>query len=226
MRLAGTESPPSLDWVITFLSPHALSHTEQYDGNMVTRWAKAASEISYMEEVGQTVVYALLYIASVDSLRSHIPINIWTWLGKRPSLPPECLGRSRGSSGEVVRQIRTLGDIEILKSYLLLVWSEWDHTDNQESGGLVEMQVSIREDFSGIGMWHHRQGLIKRLDHVLGKLNGGLDDPKQHKPSLEDDHISRAEAQYNELKRVLLEVDAEATNGLARKLPRLIFSVC
>ena len=217
MRLSKTESPPSLDWVITLVSPCAPWHTEEYDGNMVGGWVKAVSAVSYTDEVGQSVVDALLHIASVDSLRSHVPIDIWVWLKNRPSLPPQCPGRSKGSTGDVVRQVRALGDVEILKSYLVLVWSEWDCIDSQESGGLAEMQVSIREDFSGIKMWRDREDLIKRLEYVLEQLDGGLDDLKQHKPSLEIDHISRAVAQYNELKRVLVEVDAEAANGLARK---------
>ena len=114
MRLSNTQSPPSLDWIITLASPHVSWHDEPYDRNMVARWAKAASAVPYTEEVGQNVVDVLLHIASVDSLRPHIPVDIWRWLKNQPSLPPECSGRSRGSSGDVVRQVRALGDIEIL----------------------------------------------------------------------------------------------------------------
>ena len=46
----------------------------------------------------------------------------------------------------------------------------------------------------------------------------------QHKPSLDTHHIPRAETQYRELKRVLLEigVEAMARDALARELPKLI----
>jgi hypothetical protein len=132
------------------------------------------------------------------------------------------MGRSRGSSGDVVRQVRALGDAEILKSYLLLVWSEWDCIDDRKSGGLAEMQVSIREDFGGFWMRRHRRGLIKRLDRVLGRLDGELDHLQQYKPSLDIHHISRAKTQYSELKATLLEVDAEAMDSLARKSLRII----
>ena len=220
MRLFNTQNPPSLNWIITLISPHALWHIEPYDGNVVTKWAAAASAVSYTEEVGRSVVDTLLHIASVDSLRPHIPIDIWAWLKNQPSLPPECSGRSRGSSGDVVRQVRALRDVEILKSYLVLIWSEWDCLDSQESGGLEVMQVSIREDLSGIEMWRHREDLIKRLDDILEQLDGGLDGLKQNKPGLKTDHISRAVTQYSGLRRVLREVDAEAANGLARKSPR------
>ena len=87
MRLSETASPPSLDWVITLLSPHAPWHSERCDESMVVRWAKAASTMSYTEEVGCSVVDTLPHIASVDSLRSHIPIEIWAWLKRQPSLP-------------------------------------------------------------------------------------------------------------------------------------------
>ena len=222
VRPSNTQNPPSLDWLIVLTSPHVSWHDEPYDGNMVARWAAAASALPYAEDVCESVVDTLLHIASVDSLRPHIPVDVWTWLKEQPSLPPECSGRSRGSSGDVVRRVRALGDIGILKSYLVLIWSEWDHIDDQQSGGLAEMQVSIREDFSGIEMWRHRQDLIKRLEHVLGQLDGGLDHLQQQKPSLDTHHISRAKTQYTELKEVVLEVDAEAMNSLARKPPKSI----
>ena len=224
MRLSNTQNPLLLDWVIRVVSPHVPWHTEPYEGNVITRWAKAASAVSHAEGLDQYVVDALLHIASVDSLRPHIPDGIWTWLKNQPFLPPECPGRSRGSGGDVVRRIRELADIEILRSYLVLVWSEWDCIDSQESGGLAEMQVSIREDFCGTEMWCYRQDLIKRLDYVLEQLDGGLDGLEQHKPGLDIDHVLLAGMQYSELRRVVVEVDADAMNGLARKLSRLIFS--
>ena len=222
MGLSGTQIPPSLNLLIILASPHLDWYSTAYDGNTVARWAKAASAVPYAEDVGQSVVDALLHIASVDSLRPHIPVTIWTWLKRQQSLPPECLGRSRGSSEDVVRQVRTLGDTEILKSYLLRVWSEWDSVD-QRFGGLTEMKVSIREDFGGIAMWRDRQDLMERLDRILGQLDGGLDHLRQHKPRLYFDHIPRAKTQYNELKAALLEVDVETMNGLARKLLRFFF---
>ena len=226
MRLSNTKSSLSLDWLITLASPCVSWCDEPFDGSMVTMWAEAASALPYTEDIGKSVVDVLLHIVSVNSLQPHIPITIWTWLKKQPSLPPKCTGRSRGSSGDAVLQIRALGDIEILKSYLLLIWSEWDHIGNQESGGLTEMKVLIWEDFGGIAMWHDRQDLIKQLDYVLGQLDRGLDYFQQHKPSLDTHHISQAKTQYSELKMVLLEVDGEATNTLARKpLNLIIFSL-
>jgi len=204
--LSNTQSPPSLHLIAILASPHVSWHDKPYDGSMVAKWAAAALAVPYTEEVGQNVVDTLLHIASVDSLRPHIPIDVWTWLKKQPSLSPECSGRSRGSSGDVVRRVRAFGDAEILKSYLLLVWSEWDHIDDGQSGGLAEMETSIREDFGGIAMGPHRQDLIERLDRVLGQLDVGLDHPQQDKPSFDAHHISLAKTQYSELRRVLMEI--------------------
>ena len=211
--LFNNPNPPFLDQVITLGSPHVSWDDGQCNENMVTRWASAASAVPYTDEVGQNVVDALLQIASVDSLRPCIPVGIWAWLKKRPSLSPECSGRLKGTERDVVRHVRALGDIEVLKSYLLLVWSEWDPISPQ-SGGLAEMQVAIREDFNGIGMGRHREDLIKQLDRVLEQLDLGL--LEEHMPSLSEGDIQQAKEQYGELKEVLLEVDGEAMNALAR----------
>lgn len=215
-RLSNSQNPPSLDLVITLASPHVPWKDGPYDGDMVARWAAAALAVPHSEAVGQNVVGALLHIASVDTLRPHIPVGVWTWLKMYPSLPPEFSGRSRASSGDVVRQVRELGDVETLKSYLLLVWSEWDPIDSEQSGGLAEMQTSIREDFGGIGMWCHREDLVKRLDHVLGQLDGGLEHLRMHRLDLDERYIPLAKEQYGGFEEVLLELDGEAMGILTR----------
>lgn len=204
---------------IVLVSPHVNWRGVGDHENAISRWVEAAMVVPYTGEVGQSVVEALLHIASFDSLRPLIPTSIWAWLKKQPTLPPECLGRPMGTKGAVVRHVRELGDTEILKSYLLVIWSEWDHISDQ-SGGLAEMQTTIQEDFGGIGMWRHREDLIKRLDHILKQLDWGLGHLGHHKPSLHEDDIQRAKEQYSELKRVLLDVDEEETNMLlTRMLP-------
>ena len=115
--------------------------------------------------------------------------------------------------------VRELGDVEILESYFLLVWSEWNvvHRD-----GVDEMRASIREDFSGIGMGRCREVLIERLDHVLGQLDRGLGYLKQQNSLLDEDHIPTAREQYGELREVLLEVDKGASEILTRTSFKLI----
>ena len=116
-RLFGKQSPTSLDRVITLISPYV-----PWDGALnktiaVDRWAAAVSTTSYTEEVGQSVVDTLFQIAWVDFLRPHM---------RQPSLPPTHCGPPKGGSGKIVVYVRGLGleDIEILKSYFLLLWTD------------------------------------------------------------------------------------------------------
>ena len=73
--------------------------------------------------------------------------------------------------------------------------------------GLPGMCASIREDFGGIRMGHHRKDLLQRLDYILGRLDLGLDHLQQYKPRLTERNIQKMKAQYGGLKKVLLEVD-------------------
>ena len=164
--------PPSLNRLITLFSPYVRWDLEPDSERLVSRWAAATLAIPYTEEVGQSVVDALLQIAYFYHLRPHISRDLWALLTKRPLLPPYCPGRNWGTSGDVVRHIRGLGDPEILKSYLLLVWSEWSFPF---PSGRQEMLVSIREDFGQVGTRHHREDLVGRLDHILEELSRGLE---------------------------------------------------
>jgi len=211
-------SPDSPNQVVTLLSRYA-DWEFPFGGDTVTWWAAAVVAVPYTEEVGQSVVDTLLQIASVNELRPYIPVDIWSWLKKRPSLPPVCRGRSVGTTDQVVRAVRELGDLEILESYLLLVWSEWDIIC---WGGVAEMHTLIREDLGGIGMGRHREVLIKRLDHILGELGRGRWYLNQHNPEVNVHHIPTTREQYGELKGSLLEVDRKALEVLTRTPFKLI----
>ena len=217
--LFGEANPDPPNRVVTLMSPYAEWGSQWFRGSEVTRWGAAALAVSYTEEIGQSVVDALLQIASVDNLQPYIPINIWAWLKKQPPLPPVCGGRSNGTRGNVVRRVRVLGDVEILESYFLLVWSEWNAVHRE---GFIEMRASIREDLGGIGMGRHREVLIKRLDYVLGRLDRGLGYLKQDDPNLDGDHIPTAKTQYGELRELLLGADEGALKVLTRMPFRLI----
>lgn len=155
------------DWVIVLLSPHIPWHEKLHGSGVVARWNTAISNVPYSEEVCENVVDTLLQMASNDTLRPQIGREAWAWLKGRPTLPPMCKKRGVRATGAVVRHIRGLGDIEILKSYFLLVLSEWDRLHDS---GYREMQKSIRVDFAGIGMWAHRRDLIERWREIMGEL--------------------------------------------------------
>ena len=213
--LFGEQNSHSLNRIIVLVSPNVRWDNTVHGPNAVVRWAAAASAVRHTEEVGQSVVNTLLQIASNVSLQSHIPVETWACLEEPQSLPPVCLGRYWGTKECVVRLVRGLGDIEILKSYFLLVWSEWDSI---LASGFYEMETSIREDFGGIGMCHHREDLIRRLDHVLGRLGRGSEYLKRHKPWIDEYHILTGKGEYGRLREVLLEVEREAMNTLIRAL--------
>ena len=125
-------SPRAVVLVLPFISWDWLTYQEDW----IQRWAWAVSAAPDTERVAQSVVDTLLQIASKEKLLPYIPVNIWSWLTKQPRLPAICLGRNVGTSAHVVKAVRALKDIEILKSYFLLVWSEWNHFSPDGSNGL------------------------------------------------------------------------------------------
>jgi hypothetical protein len=200
--LLSKSTPPSLNRATILLSPYIP--WDHWDRDTVAGWAAAALAVPYSEDFGRIIVDTLLLLASTVTLRPHIPNDVWAWLKKQPSLPPVCQGRDWGTDQATVRHIRELGDLDILKSYLLLVLSEWDALYDS---GFSEIQVSIAVDLGGIGMQHHRRDLIRRLDYIIGELNRGLEHFRQYKPWIGGDHVQRRRGQYRRLREILLEVD-------------------
>jgi len=200
-RLPQKASPHAL----VLASPHVRWYLLTDSGDLVQKWAAAASSVPYTEEVGQSVVDVLLQIVEEGVLVSHIPTEMWSWLIRQPSLPPVCYGRLVGSQTHVFRAVRGLKDIEVLKSYLLLVWSEWGYI--QDGNSFNEMCVLIWKYFSGTGMGNYRAELIQKLDYILGQLDWGLDHLKQHNPWLGRYDLWRMKGQYKKLREVLLEVE-------------------
>jgi len=223
--LLNGEGPVSKKQAVILASPH-LPWGDFTNQHLVQPWAAAASEVPYTDEICQSVVNTLLQIASNDKLQPHIPVGMWQWLNKQPTLPSICAGRARGSAPDVVQVVHGLGDAEILKSYLLLIWSEWDclysvwgttYDDGNclqtqykhNSQDLPEMCTSIWEAFSGVWMGHHQNDLLQKLDHILGQLDLGLDYLQQHKPGLSVDDVQLMKEQYGRLREVLLEIGQE-----------------
>jgi len=210
-----SRSPPP-DLVIMLMSPFVSWYTLQHDENAVERWVAAALAVWDSEEVGWSAADTLLQIACRESLRSHIKVELWERMKNQRTLPPYCEGTGHITHTTVVPFVQQLGDVEILKSYFLLVWSEWNTINGY---GLDVMDASIRQEFGGNGMRHHREQLIERLDHVLRELDRGIEHFRQ--PALDRLHYSRFEdldsersiqrrkEKYRYLKQVLLEVDGE-----------------
>ena len=203
--LIGKSGTPSLNRAIILMLPCLDWDDEWADETTVTWWAAAALVLPYTEEVGQSVVDVLLQIASCRSLRPHIPIDIWVWLKKQPSLPPWSKGRFRAIDSDAIDHIRGLGDIEILKSYFLVVWSEWETL--AFTGHLERAEVSIREDFGGIEMRDHRKDLIEQVHHILWELDQGFAYLKLRWPDSPERWMGLAKESCKKLEEVLQEVD-------------------
>ena len=206
-RLFETRSPTSLNRVIALISPYAPWDDTLNNPLAVSRWAAAASATPYTEEVGQSVVDAILHIAFIDLLRPHIPIEIWGWMKRRTSLPPVCFGDPSRGDTNTFSFIRGLGDAEILKSYFLLVWGErW----SPRIGIVEDTENSIREVFGGVGMEQHRRDLIEWLDHVLGRLDRKLEGCcEQADWQSRQRDLQESKERYKCFKDVLLEVDGQ-----------------
>ena len=202
-RFLGTLLTEASPRAIVLALPHVLRYGYISAEALIQFWKAAVFAVPYSEEIAQGVVDTLLQLASEIGLQC-IPIDLWSWLTKRPSLSPICEGRYPGTRGSVVKAVRALKDIEILKSYLLVVWSEWNSIF---SDGFDEMYTLIQEDFGGIEMRHHRTDLIQRLDHVLGQLGRGLEYIQQHKLWFNEHSLWQGKNQYRKLRETLLEMN-------------------
>ena len=205
----------SANVILSKATPRAIVHASSHipwswlkdGGDLVRRWGVATSAVPYTEEVAKSVVDTLLQIAYKSELLPHIPVDAWSWLTTRPPLPPVCYGRCIGTAPHIIRTVRGLKDIEILTSYLLLAWSEWDYL---QYGSVDEIRSSMRMDFAGAGMSCHRADLLKRLDYVLGQLDRGLSYLRQHNPDLREGDFRYMKLQYGQLRETLLEVNIGA----------------
>ena len=72
------------------------------------------------------------------------------------------------------------------------------------------MRISIREDFCGVSMEHHRVDLIHQLDHVLRQLDRGPEYLKQHNPESNANDLQKRKEEYRILRETLLETDTKA----------------
>ena len=204
-RLFEKRSPSSLDRVIILAAPYLPWRSVLNSTTAVSRWVTAVLAIQYTDEIGESVVDALFDIVRVEFLRPHIPIDVWRLLKRRPPLPPAYREAMLSHPG-TIQCIQRFGDVEILKSYFLVVWLDRVFPDLDMFN---EMLNSIREDFGGVGMGGHRRDLIERLDSVLGQLNQQLEFPQQYTSQLNQSSLRKAHKRYAQLRDMLLEFGRE-----------------
>ena len=193
--------------------------------DLISRWIIGISVAPRTEEVARCVAGTLLQIAAYPHLRPFIPADAWLWLNERPSLPPVREDRRLGSGRDIIRMVRELGDMGVLTSHLIMIWSEWKPLDDDE---FAEMRMSVCEDFNGVGSGYHRAELIQRMDCILGEVDR---QSGHHETVLgvqrlwgsnEEVYSRVMKDQYVTLKRMLQEVDREATEILYRTPPNFI----
>jgi len=190
--------------------------------NLISKWLAGISVVPHTEELAESVVDTLLQIAANPHLRPSIPADIWSWLNERPSLSFTCRGRSSAGDSDIVRTVRGLNNVGVLTSYLILVWSG---SGSLNSNNFAEIRASFREDFNGVGMGDHRVELIQQLglcisgesDERSERLDLDLDlDLEDNELQDNEESLQYQRARYIELKRILQQVDQEATKILDR----------
>ena len=206
-RLFNGTSHISSKRALVLASPYVPWGRWDFGEDRARIWAVAASAVPKDEDIAPSIINTLFQIAYCELLPPHLYSDAWSWLILRPSLPAVCKGREVGSIPRVLQTVQDLKDVEILKSYLLLIWSEWG---SLYPGGHNMMEISIREDFSGIEMNSHRADLLQRLDHVLAQLDTGLERLQKYRPDLNEVDLQERKNQYGALREILLDVDQEA----------------
>jgi len=91
------ESPIALKWAIFLAFPHMPWDRFANGRHLIQLWAAAVSTAPYTDEIGQSVMDALLHIAPQDPLRPHIPVSMWLWLNKQLPFPLVCRECFRGT---------------------------------------------------------------------------------------------------------------------------------
>ena len=113
--------------------------------------------------------------------------------------------------------------LEILTSYFLLLWSEWIFRDDSST---LQTQISIREDFVGIGLERNSKELVERLDRIPEELNREAERFRKYRPLLIGNPAYFARNEYRLLRDTLLEVENETTNDPACASPKsILFTV-
>jgi len=173
--------------------------------DFVELWVSAAEALDDAEDVCQAVVDVLLQMAFFQSVRVHITPRAWSWLNKRPVLPPRCRGRLLCSIGSnVLPAIRAHNDIELLTSYLITMWSEWDCAGEWVFEGMCRTLLEVfREGGDEVG--EYRKDLLGRLNLVLRELGKGLGYLKARHPDMQPDEFEVIRERYKGLKRILVQ---------------------
>ena len=173
-----TALPISLKYAFLDAFRHSHSFLEHSSNvnSMLQRWIAAASTLPYTDDVCEGVVDTLLRMSFQDELRQHIPAEAWDWLKKRPVLGPNCQGLKYGASLDAFQTVRKTGNLELITSYLFVVWSKWSWSYPDGCTAVLEF---IRSGLRGVEGMGYRADLIKRLNAVLSQMDSDPSPPPE-----------------------------------------------
>jgi hypothetical protein len=181
----------------------AWFHTEE-KARFVERWLSTTTNIRYTQEIGQSVVEVLLRMACVHDWRRHLPAAAWVWLERRPTLPPVCWARALCCNDLGAISVLRHKNVELLTAYLIVVWSEWDWLPPWVCSHMCSV---IREVFGGQKMRGHRDDLRRRLQHIQGQFDHGLDHLWDQGSKMLAPHFQPTKEAYEELMKTLSDVE-------------------
>jgi len=196
-----------LETLYTFRDKPQLMRNAINTKTVMRLWITTAAAVPYTDDVCQIVVDTLLQMAGDKDLRPHIPPPAWDWLKNRPLLHPGCRGLRVGTTKNVVLKVQQLEDVELIASYLFVVWSEWNHFYPSDCTAMLDM---IRGRLGGAGAARYREDLIQRLNHVLSQLDRGLEFIRQHSLQYNGAYMPMMKQQYEQLRGVLMEADTRS----------------
>ena len=172
----------------------------------VAHWMSAASHLRYTSEIGQSVVEVLLRMACAYQWRPHITGEAWRWLKRRPQLPPVCRARSLCCNDlGAISKVESFNDVEILRDYLIVVWSEWDWLAPWVCSYMCAV---IRKRFGGERKKGHRDELRDRLLHIQKQLDLGMDHLRNQGSEMSADYLQPTKEAYRALLETLSEVES------------------
>ena len=182
----------------------AWFHIEDKDF-FVELWRSVPEDLEYTPEIGQSVVQVLLRMACAYQWRPHIK-RVWRWLKRRPQLPPVCRARSMCCNDlGAISKVESLKDIEILKGYLIVVWSEWDWLAPWVCSYMCAV---IRKRFGGERKKGHRGELRGRLLHIQKQLDLGMDHLRNQGSEMPAAYLQPTKEAYEALLVTLSEVES------------------
>jgi hypothetical protein len=198
--------------------PQSWKYTRD-KGEFINTWLSAVDRVKEMGGVTEGVIRMSFDMARDNEWRPYMTPEVWALLKKRHQAWPLYWkgDPSIVDNTEVIPAVRSLGDIETLTSFLVLVWSGLDAVSDE----LIDQMCAVLWEEYGIGRDAYREELLRCLDRTLEHLDriqcglapmDGLCYPDRDsaRSGAEDFICDRRVPAYVRLRGVLLDVERAA----------------